>query len=362
MEQVFDIRTQTSSYPVFCGGHPASTLVDIWNDRWCRAALIADGNTSRYAKPLAGSLRAKGIDVVELSFPPGEASKTRKTKADIEDRLLEAGFGRDGCIIAAGGGVVLDLAGFVAATYMRGVPHINVATSLLAQVDASIGGKTGINTPHGKNLLGAFHHPQAVLLDTDALTTLPREELTYGMAELVKHAILGDAGLFEEIASLPCRLEIEALTPLIVRGAHIKARVVAEDEKEAARRRVLNLGHTIGHAIERATGFKVRHGEAVAVGLVVEAEIARRVTGFPAEQTRRIAEVLASFELPVRPVVSFESVAPHIRYDKKTTNRGWRFALPTRIGEMERAGGEWVVEVGAREVAAAFERVTAALC
>ncbi len=359
MKQIFDVQTPTSSYPVFSGSHPEVAIWEVWRERWKQAALITDRNTARFAKRIARSLRSEGIQVFEETFTPGEASKTRETKADIEDRLLEAGFGRSGCIVAVGGGVTLDLAGFVAATYMRGVPHVNVATSLLAQVDAAIGGKTGVNTPHGKNLVGAFHHPRAVLLDTEALRRLPNTELACGMAELVKHAVIADAGLLDDIESASGRLDIDALAPLITRGAHIKARIVAQDENERGVRRVLNLGHTIGHGIERATGYRVPHGEAVATGMVVEAQIAHRIAGFSAEQVQRIAEILSRLGLPVQPPVSFESVAAHMRYDKKTKGSAWRFALPERIGKMESAGGEWVVEVGADRVAAAFEQVRA---
>jgi 3-dehydroquinate synthase len=251
-----------------------------------RVAMIADA--AAHALLQAGRFGRGPWEGTALTFPPGEPSKTREQWARLTDALLAQGFGRDSGIVALGGGVAGDLAGFVAATYMRGLPYVQVPTSLLAMLDASVGGKTGVDTPEGKNLIGAFHPPAAVLADPRALATLPERDYRSGMAEAVKHGLIADAGYFawmERDAEALIRRDEAALTRLVRRSVEIKAEVVSGDELEAGRRAILNAGHTVAHALERATDYGLPHGEAVALGLVAECALAEALGVAPAGPT-----------------------------------------------------------------------------
>src|SRR6185312_7677005 len=220
-------------------------------------------------------LRARGANVQLFEFPAGEWNKTRETWARLSDRLLEHQFGRDSAVIALGGGVVGDVAGFVAATYLRGIPYVQVPTSLLAMIDSSIGGKTGVDVTAGKNLIGAFHQPRLVVADLDVLSSLPRSQLAAGIAEAVKHGVIADAEYFAFLEATPdaiLRGDAAAVERLVTRSIEIKAAVVAEDEREMGRRAILNFGHTVGHAIEATVKYDMLHGEAVAIGMAYEAE------------------------------------------------------------------------------------------
>ncbi|MCA9668930.1 MAG: 3-dehydroquinate synthase [Myxococcales bacterium] len=355
-------RIHSGSPPIYGGRDAASTLDDLWSDEWRQAAVIGDSNTVRFAEPLVERLQRRCAEVVTLSFEAGEASKVRATKRYLEDQLLARAFERSCCLVAVGGGVTTDLVGFVAATLLRGVAHINVATSLLAQIDAAIGGKCGVNTPHGKNLIGAFHSPVAVLLDLAALDSLPAAELSNGWAEGVKHAVLGDKELFDEIEQAVIErpdgaLPLEPTLGQLSRMVAIKADIVARDEHERGRRQVLNFGHTVAHALETASGHRVAHGQAVAIGMLVEAELARATYGFPEEEIARLRRVLARLGLPTTSPLSFSALRPHLRHDKK--NRGGRVqcALPLRIGTIDQQAGRWTTPLDVRE----FERAWGAV-
>jgi 3-dehydroquinate synthase len=332
-------------------GSGAAGALDGLLPRGCReVALVGDSSVmGLYGEPLARRLEALAGTVHRLSFPPGEASKTRETKAVLEDRLLEAGATRGLCVVALGGGISLDLGGFLAATYLRGVDWIAVPTSLLAQVDAAVGGKTAVNTPRGKNLVGAFHQPAAIAIDPTYLSTLAPVEWRAGLAELVKTACVADAALFAWIEG-----EVVALgAPHVLderfleRCVGIKADLVVADEREAGPRAYLNFGHTIGHALEKASAHALRHGEAVASGMVVEAELARRLCGLPDRDASRLVACLAALGLETRrPSLPFAALAPFLGADKK--RRAGRvgeveLALPRRIGEMAGAEGAWTV-------------------
>ena len=239
-----------------------------------RFALITDSNVeSLYAQPICRLLTEAGFSGEVFAFPAGEKSKTREMKAMLEDRMLQAGFRRDCFVLAVGGGVVSDLAGFLAGTYGRGVPFINYATSLLAAADASVGGKTAVDTPLATNLIGLFYQPKKVYIDIDCWSTLPGREIASGLAETIKHACLADADFF---AYLEKHMEeIRAVSPdacehIARRNCEIKYRVVMKDERESGLREVLNLGHTVGRAIETLSGYRLLHGEAVSIGLVKE--------------------------------------------------------------------------------------------
>jgi 3-dehydroquinate synthase len=283
-------------------------------------------------------------------IPSGEAHKTRDTWARVTDGLLEAGCGRDTTVVALGGGVVGDLAGFVAATFMRGVPVVQCPTSLLAMIDASIGGKTGVDTAAGKNLVGAFHPPAAVLADVETIRTLSLPQRRAGLAEAIKHGVLADADYFARLdADLPALLDAEPSATLdaVARSVEIKAEVVRADEREHGRRKTLNLGHTLGHALEHVSGYALLHGEAIAIGMVLEARIAERLGVAEPGTAQRIRELLERAGLPVqRPAaLPVDAIVDATRLDKKARQGRVEYSLPARIGAMAAADSGWSLPV-----------------
>lgn len=317
-----------------------------------RYAVVTDSHVGAlYGQRLAIACRAAGLSVELLSFPAGEWNKTRETWAALSDRLLAGRFGRDSALVALGGGVVGDVAGFVAATYLRGIPLVQAPTTLLAMIDSSIGGKTGVDTPAGKNLVGVFHQPRLVVTDLDALTTLPAPQLVAGLAEAIKHGVVADAGYFEELEREGDALlgrEMKALERVVVRSVEIKASIVADDERDSGRRAVLNFGHTIGHALEAGSGFSLPHGEAVAIGMVLEARLAERLGAAEAGTADRIERAVGRFALPhERPAgAAVDELIAAMHQDKKRRDGRVRIALPSRIGAMA-AGpeGAWTTPV-----------------
>src|SRR5882672_11368545 len=243
-----------------------------------RYVVITDSHVAKlYGEQVMARFHEAKLPVELLEFPAGEWNKTRETWASLSDRMLAAQLGRDSAVIALGGGVVGDLAGFVAATYLRGIPCIQVPTTLLAMIDSSIGGKAGVDVPAGKNLLGAFHQPRLVVVDTAVLASLAPAQLIAGMAEAVKHGVIADADYFAFLEGSHGRAlarDPAAIDRLVTRSIEIKAAVVADDEREMGRRAILNFGHTVGHAVEAATQFTMLHGEAVAIGMAYEARLA----------------------------------------------------------------------------------------
>ncbi len=298
-----------------------------------------------------------------LAFPAGEWNKTRETWGTLTDQLLAAGLGRDGAIIAVGGGVVGDLAGFVAATYLRGIPYVQVPTTLLAMIDSSIGGKTGVDTSHGKNLVGSFHQPRAVFADMLTLTTLPPVHRSAGMAEALKHGFIADADYLEDLLSHRDGIlaaEPEALLQAVRRSIEIKAEVVADDEREHGRRAILNFGHTIGHAVEAVSGYGVLHGEAVAMGMAAEAELGEQLGCSDPDTAVRVRGALETFGLPRD--ISVEGTAAELldvmSRDKKVRDGTVRFALLRRPGEIARGPeGQWTVPVAPKPIRDLFGRL-----
>jgi len=344
MEPVAEVRHRTGSYPVLVElgllGRLASSAAQLLPGR--RLAVITDRTVGR--------LVGHDLEVPTLVVAPGEGSKTRARWSALTDRLLDLGYGRDAGIVALGGGVVGDLAGFVAASYLRGIPWIQVPTSLLAMVDASVGGKTGVNTRQGKNLVGAFHPPVAVLADPAALRTLHPAHLGAGMVEAVKHGIVADADYFGWIRDHADGLlqgDAELLRELVVRSVRIKAGIVSEDEQEAGRRAILNAGHTVAHAIERVTEYSVLHGDAVAIGLVVEALLAHRLGLAERALAPTIRLVLEQLGRPTMldPAWDDQALLEAMAYDKKMRGEVLRFALPRAIGTMAGADSNWTVPV-----------------
>ncbi|MCC7293881.1 MAG: 3-dehydroquinate synthase [Phycisphaerales bacterium] len=300
------------------------------------APLLAD-------KVLA-SLRSAGLDAEGEFFSSGEASKSPQVVEVIHGRLAAMALGRDGVIVALGGGVVSDVAGFAAATWMRGVRFVICPTTMEAMLDASIGGKTGINLPAGKNLVGAFHHPSLVLIDPTTLNTLPPRDVRAGLAESIKHALVFDeafVGWHEANVECVLKLEPGAVTELIHRNVRIKADVVAADPYErTGRRALLNFGHTIGHALEAECGYALRHGECVAMGMAAALSLSVRCAGLAADQARRGRQLIEAFGLPVRwsaCVAASQHIDPHAllertRTDKKNAAGRRRFVLVEAIG------------------------------
>jgi 3-dehydroquinate synthase len=324
-----------------------------------RYAIITDENVGPvYSTRLKATLDESRTQV--FTIPAGEAHKTRETWMSLTDHLLAAGFARDSTIIALGGGVVGDVAGFVAATFMRGVPFVQIPTSLLAMIDASVGGKTGVDTIGGKNLVGAFHQPAAVIADTMALATLPRDHLHAGFAEAIKHGVIADAEYFDSVVALAADLaDVNVGGPemldVVARSIEIKADVVRRDERESGVRKTLNFGHTIGHAIELCSGYTLLHGQAVAIGMVCEAELAERLGIAEAGTGERIraANRTAGLETERPRAISADQIVVATRGDKKARAGQAQYALPARIGQMTRGDGGWsipVPEAAVREI------------
>jgi 3-dehydroquinate synthase len=287
---------------------------------------------------LRQALEERGVSMVEIALPDGEQHKNWETLNGIFDALLASRAERRTTIIALGGGVVGDLAGFAAAVYQRGVPFIQVPTTLLAQVDSAVGGKTAVNHPLGKNMIGAFYQPVAVVADTDTLATLPKRELAAGIAEVVKYGVIQDAGFFDWLDANMDRLvnrEAEALTYAIERSCAIKAAIVARDERETGDRALLNYGHTFGHAIETALGYgEWLHGEAVAAGMVLAARLSQHLGLIGAAEVERIATLLERAGLPVAaPDLGVERYLELMGHDKKVQGGRMRFILAKRLGE-----------------------------
>jgi shikimate kinase/3-dehydroquinate synthase len=303
-----------------------------------------------YGAQADASLRSAGLQPFACSIPDGEQHKTLATVATLYDQFLAGGLDRSGTVLSLGGGVTGDVAGFAAATFMRGVRFAQVPTTLLAMVDASVGAKTGVDLPQGKNLVGAFKQPVLVVVDPTVLATLPVEEIRSGMAEVIKHGVISAPALFAELESSPPPSPISNLhspfsiphslflisTSQIARSLHVKIAVVEEDPFEGDRRAVLNLGHTVGHALERLSGFTLRHGEAVGIGMVAAAHIAAELRRAAPALAGRIAEVLSAWGLPVRcPSFDADAIWEAMAHDKKRRGRSLRWVLPRAIGQVE---------------------------
>lgn len=316
-----------------------------------RYALISDDRVAGlHSGSLERVLREAGLRVDLFTFPAGESNKTRESWQRLTDEMLAAGLGRDAAVLALGGGVVGDLAGFVAATFMRGLPLVQLPTTLLAMIDSSVGGKTGVDTPAGKNLVGAFLQPAVVVADTAVLATLPELELRAGLVEAVKHGAIADAAYFESISrDLPALLALDppAIAALVARSVEIKARVVEQDEREGGQRKTLNFGHTIGHAVEALSGYRLLHGEAIAIGMVVEARVGEAIGLAEAGTAERLRDLLYRMGMPVAPPAEMDpqEIVAATRSDKKSREGKVEYSLIEAIGRAHPAGGRWSVAV-----------------
>ncbi|OLC08378.1 MAG: 3-dehydroquinate synthase [Gemmatimonadetes bacterium 13_1_40CM_70_11] len=353
-----------SSYDILIGRGLLAELPALLA-RHCPASAYAVISDS-HAGPLYGEQVVHGMTAARcraelLTFPAGEWNKTRETWAALSDRMLVHQFGRDAAVVALGGGVVGDVAGFVAATYLRGIPYAQVPTTLLAMIDSAIGGKTGVDVPAGKNLLGAFHQPRLVVSDLEVLGTLPPVQLAAGMAEALKHAVIADAeyfALLEREWAAARERDPRILERVVTRSVEIKAEVVAADEREAGRRAVLNFGHTVGHAIETVVKFAVAHGEAVAIGMAAEARLAERLSLAEPGTAERIRRALEAYGLPLEAPAEAtpDDLVAAMQHDKKVRDGAIRFALPARIGVMHGdAQTGWTVAAPAAVVREALQ-------
>ena len=267
-----------------------------------------------------------------ITIPAGEKSKNLNKAGGVCNRMIAAGLDRESFVIGLGGGVIGDISGFVAAIFHRGIPHVQIPTTLLAMVDSSIGGKTGVNTRAAKNLIGAIHHPTLVIDDVDVLKTLPRREFNQGFAEIIKHAIISDAEMFAALKNV----DLENLTPLIRRNIEIKSRIVAKDERDrTGERAILNFGHTVGHAIERAGDYQeFLHGEAISLGIVAACDVSIKRSALPRDQRNAVVDLLRRFDLPTHLPPNFprEKIFEAMPFDKKFESGEVRFVVTPRIG------------------------------
>lgn len=329
--------------PESLSGFTRQSLDRGWAGRSCRRALIVtDTHLASQTAPVVAALAAIGVEAETAVLPAGESSKSLDRAAELYSRLATMAADRHTLVVAFGGGVIGDLAGFVAATYARGLPLLMIPTSLLAQVDSSVGGKVGVNLPSAKNMVGAFHQPTGVWIETRLLDTLPEREYRSGIAEIVKYGVILDLEFFEQLEQMADELltrEAGAIRRVVARSCELKAQIVTRDEREeTGLRAVLNFGHTIGHAVEALGGYdgSLLHGEAVAIGMVAESRLAEQVGWIDSSVTRRIEGLLRRFDLPTTlPETKLETLWPAMARDKKNRSGKIRFVLPRRLGHVE---------------------------
>ena len=338
--QTLNVSLDLRSYPIVIGSGliKQATLILPYLKRKNVAIITNTTVAPLYLEKLAQPLRDAGVSVLTIILPDGEAHKNSETLNLIYDALLKNRCERSTTLIALGGGVIGDLTGFAAATYLRGVPFIQIPTTLLSQVDSSVGGKTGINHPLGKNMIGAFYQPKLVLADIDTLNTLPKRELSAGMAEVIKYGLIRDEPFFNWLESNITKLmglDNELITEAIYRSCQNKAQVVAIDEHETGERALLNLGHTFGHAIENAMGYGVwLHGEAVGAGMMLAADLSRRLNWLNSDDMARIKALLTAASLPIKaPNLGIEKYLALMANDKKVENGQIRLVLQQGIGK-----------------------------
>ena len=331
------------AYDVVVGHGVSDRVTDLLGPGVRQVLLVRPDPLATLAAPVVARLREAGLTVHEAAVPDHELAKTAEVAAGLWATLGQHAFTRSDAVVAVGGGTVTDLAGFVAATWLRGVPVVHVPTTLLAMVDAAVGGKTGINTAEGKNLVGAFHEPAGVLCDLDALQTLPRADLVAGLAEVVKAGFIADPLILELVEADPegaTRWDGPHTRELVERAIAVKAEVVAQDLTESWLREILNYGHTLAHAIEHAEGYRRRHGEAVAIGMTYAAELARRSGHLGADVVARHRSVLSSVGLPTTyPAGRFDDLRTAMGRDKKARGATLRFVVLEDVGRPVRLEG-----------------------
>lgn len=337
-----DMQFKNTAYPIIIDKGWEATLSKIPSNIFLKKALIiSDTNVGPlYSNEIIKALSENDIGIRTILIDPGESSKTIEKAMDIYTTALNFRMDRDSLFIALGGGVVGDLAGFTASTYMRGVPYLQIPTSLLAQVDSSVGGKTAVNHPLGKNMIGSFYQPKGVLINTDTLKSLPVRQISTGLAEVIKYGVIADKNLFsylEENIEKVFSFDDKVLNHIIYKSCTIKAKIVAQDEKDKGIRGILNFGHTIGHAIEAETSFtEYTHGESVAIGMVAEAELAQLLGLIDKGFVDRLKNLLLKAKLPIKlPNIDTDRLIKHMQRDKKNKIGKIVFVLPTKLGRVE---------------------------
>ena len=325
---------------------------DIKNEALAyKYAIITDDTVSSlYGLKLKEDFKNHGLHSELIAFPAGEKSKSRETKAWIEDRMLESGFARDSAVIALGGGVVGDMAGYVAATYTRGLPYVQIPTTLVACVDSSIGGKTAVDTPHGKNLIGAFYQPWRVYIDISCLSTLDEKNIREGLAEVIKYGVISDGALFTYVENNLDKIftyDCESLTHIVKRGCEIKARVVERDERESDLRKILNFGHTIGHAVENLSDYTISHGDAISIGMVAEGRLALEMGLWKEKELENLTTLINKAGLPTEMPESMDivDIINAMRLDKKSRGGSIEMVLPKSIGKMAATGSGYAHKI-----------------
>ena len=333
-----EVRAGPWRHDVLIGSGLLANAGELIKKRLCasRCTIISDAAVAPlFADRISRILTSTGFQPTLITIPSGEKSKTLEQAGAICDQMIAAGLDRQSFVVGLGGGVIGDMSGFVAAIYHRGIPHVQIPTTLLSMVDSSIGGKNGVNTRDGKNLIGAVHHPSLVIDDLEVLKTLPAREFNQGFAEIIKHAVIADVTMFRALQAWKASNAL-ALQRLIKCNIKIKSRIVAKDERDqTGKRTLLNFGHTVGHAIERAGDYhKFLHGEAVSLGIVVASTISVKKAGLPPEQRGAIVDLLRRFDLPTRLPKNLprEKIFDALKFDKKFKGGKVRFVVVPRIG------------------------------
>ncbi|MFN6568147.1 3-dehydroquinate synthase [Dendronalium sp. ChiSLP03b] len=343
MTSIINVNLPQQSYEIAIAPSSLEQLGQYMTDLQLGKKVLVVSNPTifkHYGEKAIASLKSAGFEVASCSLPAGERYKNLNSIQKLYDIALENRLERSSTMVALGGGVIGDMTGFAAATWLRGINVVQVPTTLLAMVDSSIGGKTGVNHPHGKNLIGAFHQPRSVLIDPEVLKTLPMREFRAGMAEVIKYGVIWDAELFSQMEASKNLNQLRYIKPefistILTRSCQAKADVVGKDEKEAGLRAILNYGHTIGHAVESLTGYRlVNHGEAVAIGMVAAGQIAVDLGLWQQEDTERQNALIQKAGLPTKlpDGVDIEAIIEALQLDKKVKAGKVRFILPTQIG------------------------------
>ncbi len=341
MSECLSVRVQLGqrSYDVYIGNgllpYVGTYASELFPEKK-KCAIISDSNVAPlYAETVIASLEENGIESVLITVPAGEATKSMGTVESVCSEMIKSGLDRKSFLIALGGGVIGDLAGFASSIFLRGIPFIQVPTTVLAQVDSSVGGKTGVNTPEGKNLLGTFAQPSLVIADVNTLSSLPQREYCEGFAEIIKHAAIRDASMFDAINAVAD--EKGGMAELICRNVEIKARIVEQDEYEKRDiRALLNFGHTVGHAIEASAGYgEMLHGEAIGLGMIAAVSLSSQLSGLPPASRAKIFNLIKRFALPTKlpEGMTVETILEYMQRDKKFSEGKIRFVLLSALGE-----------------------------
>lgn len=347
------IKTEDKSYSIILEDGVLKKIPGIIKEASLghKFAIVTDSNVEPlYAESLSQEFSKYDLDNKIIAIPAGEQNKSREIKAWIEDQMLEDKFGRDSAVIAIGGGVVGDIAGYVAATYTRGLPYVQIPTTLVACVDSSIGGKTAVDTPHGKNLIGAFHQPWAVFIDVNTLLTLKEKEIREGLAEVIKYGVISDKDLFSFLQDNMDRIfsyDKNALTHIIKRGCEIKAEIVEKDERESNLRKILNFGHTVGHAVENLSEYKISHGEAISIGMIVEGKLAVEMGLWNELDLTKLVDLIKKAGLPtdVPDYMDANNIIDAMKLDKKSRFGQIEMVLPNQIGYMAKVDGSYGIKI-----------------